>query len=146
MPFFPKEEIEALLAPVVLTEASGDWTASRHAIDMVQRACSVDQEDAQRALARRAVVVVPVNCGSWSVGVGPYFDSDRIDFSPPTNRENQHFKSTINRQSFDEILHFFRALEDGIDRQGHWTIEHMNWATGDFKIDLERDFRTVSSL
>lgn len=142
---FPSDEdIEAFLAPIVLSEPSGEWIASRRALGMVQNACSVDQTDARRALCRRAVAVVPVNCASWSVRVGPVIGDGFIDFSPPTKRDNQHFKQTMDRQSFSEILIFFEALEHGSDRKGHWTIEHANWATGDFKVHLDNDARTIS--
>lgn len=142
---FPSDEdIEAMLAPIVLTEPSGGWVASRRALEIVQTACSVDQAEAERALCRRAVVLVPVNCASWSISVGPLLGGDFIDFSPPRKRDNQHFLQTIDRQSFEEILQFFQALENGENRDGHWTIEHVNWATGDFKVHLESDSRSVS--
>lgn len=144
LPFPSKEEVEEPLSPVVLAEASGNWVSLRHAIRVVEKACSIDEEEAQKALCRRAVVIIPVNCASWSVRIGPFYDGSHIDFSPPSKRENQHFQQTINRQSFGEILQFFRALEHGADWEGRWGIEYASWATGDFTVHLECDSRTVS--
>ena len=113
------------------------------AVEMVKETCGIDDAESVKTICRRAVLAVPVSCLSWSVGEDPHDYIDRYEYFTKNKRQNQHFARKLDRQSWDEITHFFEALEYGESREGNWEIEFANWATGDFKIRLVRDFSVV---
>ena len=138
-----KEEIDAILAPIELGPASGVWITAREAVQYVETSCSVDFSEARAAICRRALISIPVTCVSWSVGEDPHDFIDRYDYFRENKRVSDHFRQTVSRKAFDELLHFFEAIGDLESKQGDYEIEHASWATGDFKVHLDRDFSII---
>lgn len=133
-----------LARPIELKPASGEWMAARLAVQRIMDVCRVCRADAVAALCRRAVRVVPINAITWSVGEEPHSYINRIEYFSENKRNNQHFKQTLDRKSFEEISHFFEALEWPEAGYGDWDLEYADWETGDFKVRLDRDFSVVA--
>jgi len=136
-------EIEAFLSPIELGPASGEWITAREALQYVEKNCGCARTDAIRAICRRAPMPVPVTCVSWSVGEDPHEYIDRSEYFRENERASDHFMRKISQTAYQEILHFFDAIGHGETRDGDWLIEYASWATGDFKVHLERDFSVV---
>ncbi|MXO66587.1 hypothetical protein GRI91_12545 [Altererythrobacter endophyticus] len=111
---------------------------------MVQEVSHVNDEDARIALCKRAVVVIPLNCTSWAVNVQPHDYIDRFKYLANEKRQNKHFKRYIDQQSLAEILHFFEILLEKENYKDSSPIRYASWQTGDFEVDLEQDFSTVT--
>lgn len=130
--------------PLELQPASGDWVAARVAVARVCNLCTIGEQAAAAAIARRAVLAIPVAALTWWAGEDPHDYIDRTSYFRENRRKNLHFSRTPDRKSFDEILHFFEALESPDRADATWQFEYGSWATGDFRVRLERDFSDVS--
>lgn len=148
LPELSTEEIEKFVAelkrPILLEAASGEWISARESKAMVEVICGVSDDEAIKAICRRAVIVIPVRAWTWGRREDPHDYIDRFEYFRDRETDCSHFDRTINRTAFSEICGFFEVLETANREDFFSGIEYANWQTGDFKLTVEGDFSDVT--
>lgn len=129
--------------PVVLHPESGDWISAREARILVSKLAEVFHRDAEIAILRRALRWVPVTVETFSRLAKPhdYIKSD--DFNRDFGSRLTHFRPTPSKSDWREAIAFFEALIEYIPILNSAGVQHAHWATGDFKVVIEKDFSDV---
>jgi hypothetical protein len=138
------ETLRAIIGPVALRPASGEWISAREARLMVARLAAVTLSDAESALCRRALHTVRVRAQSMSRREDPDEYIDRFEYFQQHKPDLSHFSDAPSRTAFEEIAAFFKALDGYVAILAPGGVSVACWATGDFKIALKMDFSIVT--
>lgn len=131
---------------VILSPASGQWITAREAKSMVEKICSIDGTEAIQAICRRAVYLVPVSVLSWRRGEEPHDYVNKSEYFLDKPELNCHFKRDLDFESWNEMLLFFEAIGSDSGTDEWAVVEYGSWATGDFRVQLHKDFSDVTLI
>jgi len=147
LPNFPTaEEMEELLRPIQLPEASGDWMVAREAALFVAKVAHTSLSEARSALCRRGLRWLRIRAHSFARHEQPHPYIDRVEFFRDRDIKGSlsHFSDTPTPQAWVEMCDFLDAVGSYEPFLAEGGIKVCCWATGDFEGVLEKDFSDVT--
>lgn len=142
------EKIDALVqsmrTPIELATRSGEWISAREARLFVSDHAKVTLADAEKTLCRRALQWVPCKVDSFGRREDPHDYIDRIEFFDGRDDDFSHFHERPLPKAWSEIRDMFLAVASHIPILVPSGVYYADWAAGDFKVEIERDFSNVT--
>jgi hypothetical protein len=137
-------DIAAVLQPIKMRPASGEWISAREARLLVATEARVTFGEAEAALCRRALNWVRVAADSFSRAEDPHDYISRIEYFKDRPADLTHFSDEPSQTAWSEALNFFADISGYVPILGSERIVTHCWATGEFRVTIERDFSDVT--
>lgn len=130
--------------PIDLEPVSGDWIHCREARILISESAKVSLKEAQAALCLRAVHWVPLKVVSFSRHEEPHDYIDRVEYFREREPSLDHFQPKPLPKDWEELRQLFESIRRYEDTFISVGVHYANWALGDFKVTLEKDFCDVT--